>query len=295
MKKYIILVPDKTEYFFKYIRSELCEIYNLYKKPKVNFLLRLLRKFIYFIGFGLLNFFYADWTQYLDKDVQFIVFDSCKPYFRLRRKLCRAKIKPVVYYWNPIFNANDIRNLKKHFRVVSYSIYDSNKYKVGYNPQFYVDICVDKTQKIKFDGIFLGRNKCRLPLLERIYRLFNRPMFYVVKDHEEQSNIIDLKISLLSYEEYLKLLMESSSIVEILYSDNADYSLRTMEALFYQKKLITNNSLIKAAPFYCESNILIFNEHTTKEDVQNFLDLPFCNYNYNQVDFFKVDNWLKRF
>lgn len=295
MKKYIVLVPDKSKYTFKYVNSELCDFYNVYKRPNVNIVLRLFRKFVYFIGLGVFNVFYDDWTKFLNRDVQFIVFDGCRPYHRLKNKLKKAKIKPVIYYWNPISKDDKIEQLKRDFRVSAYSVYDVERYKVEYNPTFYVDTHVVDDGIIEYDAIFLGRNKSRLNLLEKVYGFFDKSYFYVVKDSTENSSILDLKTSLMPYEDYLKLLVKSKAIIEILYSDNADYTLRTMEAIFYQKKLITNNNLIADAAFYNANNIFILNDNTTKEDINRFLALPFIPYSDELVSYYDVDNWLRRF
>ena len=295
MKKYIVLVPDKTKYTFKYVNSEWCVFYNVYKKPDVNLLIRLFRKFIYFIGLGIFNTFYDDWTKYLNEDVQFIVFDACRPYHRLKRKLKRAKNQAIIYYWNPVSKMDKIDELKKNFIVFSYSIFDSKNYKLLYNPTFFIDFPLDLNQQAKYDGVFIGRNKGRLNKIEKVFALLDNPYFYVVKDGLERSEVLSLKTHNMDYSEYLQILARSKSVIEILYADNADYTLRTMEALFYQKKLITNNRLIVNAEFYNKNNIHVLNDQTSKQDIQNFLGLPFIPYTQEQIDFYGVDNWAERF
>ena len=293
--KTIIIVPDKDTLTFKYIEPYECEVYNLYQIPKPKLIIRLLRKIVYFFSFGKSNMFYSDWTKYLDEDVQLIVFDSCKPHYRLQKKLKTAKIKPIIYFWNPITYKDKIRQLKKDFIIYSYSSQDVQKYQLGYNPQFFTEVPVKQPSRIEYDGIFIGKNKSRLKVLETTYRLFNRPFFYVLKDRSETSDVIRLFEKRMPYEEYLQLLCKSQSVIEILYTDNADFSLRTMEALFYQKKLITNNRLIVNAPFFNDNNIFVLNENTTKENIQKFLSIPFVPYCDKVINYYRFEQWLKRF
>lgn len=294
--KYILLVTNKNEYEFKYINSDHCHVFNVYKNPTANIVAKLFRKFVYFIGSGRSNIFYDDWTSYLnDEDAQFIVFDSCRPYHRLRKKLLKAKRKPIIYFWNPISEADRVDELKKYFEVYSYSCSDSQKYGLKYNPQFYVGKHVESDGAIEYDGIFLGKNKGRLQNIERAYTLFDKPYFHVVRDGSENSSILPMTNERMAYIDYLKLVSRSRSIVEILCSDNADYSLRTMEALFYQKKLITDNKLIKNAPFYDPNNIYVLTDDTTKQNIEEFLALPFKPYSKEQVDYYNAENWLRRF
>lgn len=293
--KTIILVPNKNTYMFQYIDADRYEIFNVYKNIDPNKFVRVVRKLIYFIESGKSNRFYSDWTKYLDQDVQFIIFDSCRPYHRLQKKLKHAKVQPIIYYWNPIKPRDKIEQLKKYFRVYSYSIHDAQKYGIGYNPQFFVEILIEKSSDIVYDGIFIGANKSRLKVLEKLYKNFDNPFFYILRDGKERSKTIKLFDKQMPYEEYLQLLNRSQSIIEVLYTDNADYTLRTMEALFYQKKLITNNRMIEKAQFFNENNIYIFNENTTKEEIQDFLSKPFIPYSEEQIGYFCFEHWLNRF
>ena len=295
MSKYIILMPDNQWGNFKYFYSPSAKVLNIYKGNNASIYKKVVRKIVYFFGLGISNIFYSDWTNYLYKDVQFIVFDSSRPYHRLLRKLKKAKNKPIVYFWNPIKKSENIKKLKKYFRVSTYSAYDAKKYQLEYNPTFYIGTLVKCKEEIVYDAIFLGRNKSRLPILEKIYTFFDNPYFYIVKDNIEESKILDLKTISLPYENYLNILVKTKSIVEILYSDNADFSLRTMEALFYQKKLITNNKCIAKADFFNLNNIFILHDDTTKEDIKQFLELPFIPYKEEQINFYTVENWLTRF
>lgn len=294
MKK-IIIIPNKNSYIFKYIKSGSDKIFNVYKNTNPNILMRIWRKLIYFIGLGCFNRYYDDWTSYLNDDVQFIVFDSCRPYHRLQRKLRKAKRQPIIYYWNPICHQDNIRQLRKYFKIYSYSLQDAQRYELNYNPQFFVNIPIERYAIDEFDGIFIGRNKSRLKTLERVYRYFDHPFFYVVKDGNENSKILKLYDKQISYLDYIQLLSKSKSIVEILFSDNADFSLRTMEALFYQKKLITNNRFILQTPFYNDNNIYILNESTTKNDIQAFLEKPFVLYKEEYINYYEFNSWVERF
>ena len=157
-----------------------------------------------------------------------------------------------------------------------------------------MNISVSENGLYDYDGIFIGKNKSRLHLLERIYTLFDHPFFYVVKEGNENSEIIDLKDKQMPYDDYLQLVGRSRSVIEVLYADNADFSLRTMEALFYQKKLITNNKLILFADFYNEQNIFVLNENTTKEEIRDFLSRKFIPYRVEQINVYSFEKWLDR-
>ena len=295
MTEYIVLVPDRKWSNLKYFDSSIAEIYDVYDVQDVNIFFRAFRKLIYFIGCGKNKVFYGDWTKHIQDSVQFIIFDSCRPYHRLRRIFNNAKIRPIVYFWNPICKHDKIKYLKKYFTVFTYSKIDSVNYNLNYNPTFCVMPKLDTAHEIEYDGVFVGRNKSRLTKLEELYKQLYNPYFYVVKDKSEVSDLIDLKSENMNYDEYLRIIAKAKAIIEIVFVDNADFTLRTMEALFYQKKLITNNKAIVNAEFYNENNIYILNEQTSKRDIQNFMELPFIPYPQEQVNYYSVDKCVKRF
>lgn len=291
-----LIVVDKTKYTLPLIQSSRCEVYDLYSKQNCCLFYRVLRKLLYFSGISISNSFYSLWTTFLNsEDTQFIVFDACRPYHRLSRKLKQAKKRPIIYFWNPITSHDKIKKLKKYFDVYSYSLIDCKKYDLKYNPTFYVNIPVKAVKGSQYDTIFIGKNKGRLSQLESAYMWFKNPFFYVTRDNQENSKVLSLQNASMDYQEYLEKLSMSTSILEILISDNADYSLRTMEAIFFQKKLITNNKEIKKAFFYRDSNIYVIDEQTNSDKIQEFLIKEFVPYTDREKNYFSVESWLNRF
>ena len=292
--RYIILFPDKNNYAFHYFKSDNCETYNVYKKTKCNKILRCIRKLLYFFGFGINYCLYDDWKNFInDKNVQFIVFDSCKPYHRLEKVLKKCANKPIIYFWNPIDKEKSkIKRLKKLFDVYSYSEKDCKLYELKFNGQFLPNLPKDNL-KIVYDSCFLGKSKNRLNLILNVYNALPNSWFYIVGD--EINDKIKMHSERYSYLEYLKRIQESKCIVEVLPSSNAGFTLRTIEAIYYDKKLITNNLSIRNCSFYNKNMILIFDEKTSQDEIINFLsneNIPYSNKIKQQFSF---EQWLKNF
>ncbi len=77
----------------------------------------------------------------------------------------------------------------------------------------------------------------------------------------------------LSYPDYLKKAASSSIILEIMRPGHAGLSLRPLEALFFRKKLITDNPAIRNSEVYHPDNIFILGEDT---DLGAFLRRDFA-------------------
>ena len=62
----------------------------------------------------------------------------------------------------------------------------------------------------------------------------------------------------MSYDENLEYLKKSKCLLEIMQEGGTGYTLRTCEAVAYNKRIISNNAYLKNAEFYDENNMAIF-------------------------------------
>ena len=121
---------------------------------------------------------------------------------------------------------------------------DSLQYNLKYNPQFYTYNIKLPKRDLKYDILFLGRDKGRKESIQEWKTLF------------EQNNlkvnlcIIENEKDYIPYPKYLTMLSESKTILDFVAPGQSGLTLRTMESLFLEKKLITNNQDIKNYDFY---------------------------------------------
>ena len=88
--------------------------------------------------------------------------------------------------------------------------------------------------------------------------------------------------------------MKGADILLDYYNDpDAGLSLRPMEALFFGKKLITNNRTILDMDFYRPDNVYVLDQ-----DPRSFEEFFACEYKPVPAgvrDRYLLSNWLKRF
>ena len=79
------------------------------------------------------------------------------------------------------------------------------------------------------------------------------------------------------YKEALQYSYNSDLVVEIVRDGQAGISLRTCEAIFFNKKLLTNNSCIKKMPFYDSRFMSIFHngDDIDLDFVQNSVEVQY--------------------
>lgn len=198
------------------------------------------------------------------KEVCFIFFGGWmrKPVFIsyvewLKRKYVDAKF--VCYFQDIIFGKNiDIIKLKNTFDVVaSYDRKEASKFGLLYLQTPYSEIDIKHNPEYNCDAYFVGRSKNRLKKIINIYDLLTAKgldcQFYVMIDsiggfisHRKGIHYIDS----MSYLENLNHVKNCKCIVEIMQSGATGFTLRTWEAIVYDKHLLTDNKSIVSSEFY---------------------------------------------
>ena len=170
--------------------------------------------------------------------------------------------------------------------IWSFDKQDVKKYVLKYNSTFYYN--PEKTSvDLKYDVVFLGRNK------DRNYDIKEIQNELVKNGLKAWIKIINNEKDYMRYDTYLSYVNSSKCILDITQNGQAGLSLRFMESLFFEKKIITNNKYILDYDFYDKNNIYILGR-----DRRNLLD--FINTPYNQIDIkiksnYLFEKWIKRF
>ena len=90
------------------------------------------------------------------------------------------------------------------------------------------------------------------------------------------------------------MINESKAILDIVQENQTGITIRPLEALFFHKKLITNNKNIVSYKFYCQNNIFIIG----KDDIntlKEFMELPWLEIDKEVSDFYTFPKWIERF
>lgn len=156
---------------------------------------------------------------------------------------------------------------------------------------------VKKDSNYYSSAFFVGFAQGRLEMLKNTFKIITKKIknckFIIAGVHEnEKENIKDVIYNkTISYKEELQYAYNTDCIVEIIRDGQTGVSLRTCEAICFNKKLLTNNIKIKEMPFYDERYIQVF------EDVEK-INLDFLENDivvkYDKNDFFSPINIVKR-
>ena len=284
MKDYMIIKNQKKLYFFYKLYKKI-PIFEMYRvKPK-------LRKYIKYLPFKNI-ILYNNWIFKIKNIKNIIIFETkyskeISKYIKEINPKCRI----ILYYWNTITDRArksylEDKNIDDFY---TFDKKDAIKYNIKYNPQFYSSLIKLPESNIKYDVFFIGRDKDRKKELKNIEKKMNEIGI------STKILIIENEKDYISYKKYLTILSQSKVILDLINSNQNGLSLRCMESLFFQKKLITNNSYIKDYDFYNKNNIYILNNKTNMNKLKEFINSPYKSIDKKIINYYDYESWIERF
>lgn len=208
-----------------------------------------------------------------------------------------SKKRLIFYYWNPVSSSITPGCIPSVFEKWSYSLTDCQKYGLKFNPTFYFDDFVEESSLgITQDVFFIGKDKGRYAELMKFEKFFAEKglstNFIITANH---SISLRKKYSKsISYRDVLENVKHSKCLFDFYSDPQAGLSLRAMESLFFEKKLITNNQTIDSYDFYNSANVFVIGKRSF-DDLEFFMKQPYCPVESEVKEKYMFKNWLKRF
>lgn len=164
---------------------------------------------------------------------------------------------------------------------------------------FYFDHLIENIkieQEVFFVGTFM---KDRINDLVKLAKIFQEIglktniniVFCREKQIEKYANSsINFRKKEMTFEEGIKNSKASSIILDFQNSFHKGLSFRTFEAIGYQKKLITNNPLVKNYDFFNENNIFVINNNLS--ELKEFIEKKHVPLSIEIVEKYSFTTWI---
>lgn len=297
-----------------------------YKRNKCRGIGKIKHLFIRFIRTFLCNrkglwtrqFFPGSFLQQLkaigkDDKVLFWGCENLKELLVLDKEIeCREK---SVFLWNPV--STICRNAyskweyahylnKTKMRIYTFDEGDAASCHFSKINQVYrhpSSLLAKKTADGANDVLFIGKDKSRSAFIAQLAQQLQQQGvsfdFYIIKDkhtvpiRQLEPYYHDREMS---YEESLARIMHVNCIIEIMQQGQTGMTLRTLEAMFLGKKLITTNPNIAQSPVYHPNNIYILNSGKNKHaNFREFLDSEYHCIPESIIKQYDAECWIEQF
>ncbi len=187
---------------------------------------------------------------------------KCINWDDLRLMRDRFDIFAVLYIDDPIEKRmNQYTNQLEKYRdkfdlLISTDNLDATKYDISFFPLIYSQPKLVDSPDVYYDLSFVGYDKGREKLLREINgKAKSSKLKTFIKCYKERKFTSN---KLMDYGEIIDVVKKSNCILEVVQKGQSAITLRTLEAVYYRKKLLTNNTNIKKYSFYDPRYIQIF-------------------------------------
>lgn len=278
----VVLFKNDVEYFDYMVDDTgfLCEknirspffrrVCNVHRSVRLNRIINIPFKSIWYK-------YYLDYNKISVKDdVYFVFFEGNQLAYDkafilyLRKKYPRSKF--VFRYTNMKYELNEWTFSfveKVYDLIITMDVCSSNSDKWAYYPNTYnlSKVSLYTETECIYDLFFVGRDKGRHESLLSLYHFLSDNnlkclfLLYGVEGNNQENNLEGVKyIEYMNYKEIVEYILKSKCILEIVQDSQKGSSLRPMEAIAYEKKLLTNDYSIVNKKYYDANNMFLFSK-----------------------------------
>ncbi len=217
--------------------------------------------------------------------------------------------KTILFLWNSIFQHDSKGSAAKKATLFhdlftetcTFDPQDAETYGFRLIPQPYRSLEVPVATEIENDLYFIGADKGRLAQLQKIKTMAEaarlKCRFHItpskkIKYTPQQSAM--LSTHSLSYTDNIEIGKKSRCLLEIIQKNQTGATMRAIESIFLNCKLITNNPYAKAMPGYSPDRVLML-EDATPEALKAFLNGPHTPPPASALAQHEINHWIKIF
>lgn len=241
------------------------------------------------------------WSKALSEYDNIIIFDNAitPKLLEYIKSHLTTDTKLKIWLWN-IPNEH-IDYLTKNYDVYCFDKTYSEKYHLKFIDQFYILDTVQEQESVnnsQVDFYFVGADKGRLSRIETLAKTIEDSGYsyhfdVMSETSKSQFQGIHFLDEFLTYNDVIKNIQASNVIVELNKDGQDGLTLRSLESIFYNKKLITNNINIVNYDFYHPNNILVWDENEDS-DLKDFMDKPYIPLEEKIIKKYSFSQWLKK-
>ena len=229
---------------------------------------------------------------------------------RILRKYLRTR-RIAVFTWNPVIDyqqnhqvrqlhVNQLKSLG--FHIFTFDPGDAQRYGLTLTRQVYRSVeSLRQPLPEAFDIYFLGQDKHRFETLRELAKQWQgrglRTCLRMVpepgKTYPSTPGLEILPHSI-DYRSNINAINRSHCLLEITQANQSGLTVRCLEALFFDKKLITNNTRVRTLPFYDAARFFILGEDDPQA-ITTFLSASMPPLPQEALQPYDFAHWVQQF
>ncbi|MEN5014992.1 hypothetical protein ABEH87_01330 [Erwinia sp. Eh17-17] len=256
--------------------------------------------------------YYKNIYDHLSPDYDFLLIVNPECITPESIKLFRSKCsKVVIYMWDSFLNKPGAKSLiESADKFFTFDPLDAETSNLIFKPLFFSSSYYNLVSypELKYDISFVGTvHSDRYRIVKFLTKQFNSYVFfycpgifiYLYKRFiiKEIKNVKykDVSFHSMSEKEVVDVIRNSKAVIDISHPKQRGLTMRTLESLGAQKKIITSNQHVIDYDFYNDSNFLIINDKISPESITSFLRKEYIPTDQHTYEKYHVDQWVKDF
>lgn len=216
----------------------------------------------------------------------------------------------IIYLWDDVKRVENFDEIKDAFdRIISFDRVDCEHYGFDFLPLFYCDDYRYNNENLEYDVSTIGfLHSDRIQILDKVLSRVPKEkynwyaMLKTTRKHMLMECIKQLKIAKtpfyigyksLSIKETADIVKRSKVVLDMPHATQKGLSMRTIESIAAEAKLITTNSDVQYYDFYDENNVCIIDRKNPVVN-ESFFEVPYVKMDSSIVDAYSLKSWLKR-
>jgi hypothetical protein len=258
----------------------------------------------------------AQIAKYKKIDFDFLLFiepESCSKKIISQYKTSFPSSRFILYLWDSLRNkAGHLVDCLEYFdQSFSFDDIDCNVYGLRFRPLFFLQQSPsdltrpDPVYAISFIGtVHSDRHKLLASIFLQAKRL-NLSCFYypflpsklmyfvykITKPEWRKVRMKDINFKPLAYQEVLQVMNSSSAVIDIEHPGQRGLTMRTLEIIGADKKILTTNAQIRNYPFYSSDRVKIIDRSSPEIESAFFESIP-KPLPEELLRTYSVDGWL---
>jgi len=218
----------------------------------------------------------------------------------------------ILYMWDSLKRKKNILDTLPLFdKILSFDKIDAEQHNIEFRPLFFLDQYsqLSRSTITDIDLCFIGSvHSDRFDFLKKVqiqseklgfrcyfFMFFYSPILFWIKKIWDKNfrtvKINDFQFRPLSKNEILNTICNSKVILDIQHPHQTGLTMRSIEMLGAQKKIITTNQHIKEYDFYNENNISVIDRVSPTVDAC-FFSSPYHQIDENIYKKYSIESWI---
>lgn len=297
-KEILFLWLDNSHFFAQMSKKRGVSVEQTYKN--MNKFEKIVRNIQITLNLSSVSYWLDSWKTNLDEYHTVIIHASIlTPAVVKYIRNINSSIRIIVWYWNPVDKSVNLSKFKEFdCEIWVFDENDASKYSLNHNTQYYFKKIKLPKSKNYYDISFIGGDKGRIEILDELNKKISNlnlsTYFHVTETKGIEEKYKGYYKPRIDYKDILKIISQSNAILDIVSEGQTGLTLRPLEALFFKKKLITNDISIAKRDFYNKNNIFILGKDNL-QSITTFLNQPYENIDMSIVHKYDFDSWIERF